>query len=749
MKKKRNIQLRLFRWLALIVSLVGTLYFTQSALLYTNAPIKAALKTELGPGGVKTIKTAKPVEGMVNQWDITVRVEGRNQFPPPATDIVLIIDTSGSMEENDRMIKAKSAAEKFVNMILHKDYVNRIALVTYNSDVTNYTFQEAGWTGQFVDYAHKNLLIDKIKELEPVYNGGTFTQAGIKSATEVMEKATGVKRNIVLISDGVPTYSYPPTAPYNQLKQMTRFDYPDGAAGYNYYETVKTIPEANFDYSKTYGNGARYRIGAFAPEYEQMPPGSKNRLMANHAHSSIAQATITKNQKMSNGEKLVSDFYTIGVDLDLTSQDDEIMTGNQTLKEIASSEDKCLAATADNLEDILSGIAGEIVGAIKSAHIVDPMGTGFSMEGGVTESQGTLDVKDILGVRTINWNIGALKNPVSNDPDEDVMYAEMTYRVSATNDVLKPKVIDANGFALTNGKTTIVYKDYNDVVQPPETFDVPKVKPIIVSLQKKLFDEVGTEVTDKSESFDFKYGNDQYTSNDNFTLYPTEVKKIVHPWKANQAYSVEEVLKEPEDYETQIEINGQVTAGTKENFKFTLTNDQYTHQQIIVTNKKIAKIKNVFLNIRQAVIDPNEGLVIPSKGYFTSTIDASGQISNIVSQSSTKDTAAEITQSLFSNYQIHLKREETKVAISDLIPEYYTFLGYIVTSTNEDLGKKHISSNSSELVDQNKVELDYQVNEEYWVTMFIKPKLGTKTNGVPEESPRPYSWSYKVNQFGK
>lgn len=745
--RKNRTKLRLLRWLMVITSLIGLVYFAQSAVLTTNAPIKAALKTDLEAGEIKLSKTAKPVEGMVNQWDITVRIEGRNQFPPPPTDIVLVIDTSASMKENDRMIKAKLAAEKFVNLVLHKGYVNRIALVTYNSDVTNYTFNEAGWSDQFVDYDHKGLLIDKIKELDYVDGGGTFTQAGIRSATEVMEKATGEKRKVVLISDGVPTFSYPPTAPYNQLSDMTLFDYPSGASGYSYYESVKTIPEANFDYSKRYGNGVRYRIGAFAPEYEAMPTGSKNRLIANHAHSAIAQATITKNKKRSTGESLVTDFYTIGVDLDLTSGDDEIITGNNTLKEIASSEDKCFAATADNLDDILSEIAGEIVGAIKSAFVVDPMGTGFSLEGSVTESQGDIEIKNVLGIPTINWNVGTFKNPVSNAVDEEVMYAEITYRVSATNDVLQPNVIDASGLAPTNGRTTIVYKDFKDEVKSAE-FQVPKVEPIIVSLQKKVMDDKGNEITDKSDSFEFKYGEDQYTGSDTFTLFPTEVKKIVHPWKADQEYSIEELLKPTQEYETQIEINGQLTTGTKANFNFTLASNRYTHQQIVVTNTRVAKVKQKYLNIRQTVIDPNEDLVIPSKGYYTAFFKDSDQVWNMVSQSTTKDAPAEISQALFTKYELMVKKEETILTISDLIPEYYTFLGYIATPTDNELGAIHNSSNAAALIELNKAELDYQLNDEYWVTMFITPKLGTNAAGETEESPRPYSWSYKVNQFG-
>ncbi|MGM0218430.1 vWA domain-containing protein [Enterococcus sp. AZ126] len=745
MKKKKKGQLIFFKWFMLIFCLIGSVYAAQSSLSYTNAPVKAAKKTELQPGQIELSKTAEPVAGMVNQWDITLRIEGRNQFPPPPTDIVLIIDTSGSMKDNDRMIKAKTAAEKFVNMVLRKEYDNRIALITYSSEVTNYTFNDSGWSEQFVDAAHKGLLTDKIKELEPIVNGGTFTQAGIKSATEVMAKATGKKRNIVLISDGVPTYSYPPTEPYNQLIGMDKFDYRQD--DYTYYESVKTIPKEKFNYNKTYGNGARYRIGAFAPEYEQMPANSKNRLMANHAHSAIAEATIAKNEKMSNGEYVVTDFYTIGVDMDSTSQDDEVVTGNQTMKEIATSEDKSFAATADNLEDILSGIAGEIVGAIKSGFVVDPMGLGFEMEGEVDATQGTTEIKEVLGRPTINWNVGTLKTPVSSEPDEDVMFAEIKYRVNAVNDILQPNIIDSNGLAATNGKTTIVYKDYNDQVKQTE-FIVPKVKPIIVSLQKKLHNEKGEEIDDRTELFDFNYGKDQYTTNDHFSLYSNEVKKIVHPWKANQDYAVEEVLKANQEYETTIEINGLSTTGIKSNFKFAPTAAAYAHQQIIVTNKKIPETKKIILNIRQSVLKPNSELVVPSKGFYRSVIDETQQNINLISESTTKDSATDVSQELFTKYEITLAKQQKQLKIKDLIPEYYTFFGYIATTTNSDLNVTHLSSNTSALVKNNEALLDYQKDNEYWVTMFITPYIGEDSDGEPVVSPRPYSWDYKVNQFG-
>ncbi|OEG17664.1 hypothetical protein BCR22_12725 [Enterococcus plantarum] len=751
MREKRRF--KFLRWLMIVFCLIGSIYATQSAMLDTNGPVKAAKKTELLPGEINLSKKAEPVAGMVNQWDITLRVEGRNQFPPAPTDIVLIIDTSWSMNENDRMNKAKLAAEKFVNMVLREDYINRIALITYNTDITNYTFNESGWSGRFVDAEHKGLLIDKIKELKPVENGGTFTQSAIKTATEVMRQATGEKRNVVLVSDGVPTYSYPPTAPYNQLAGMEKFDYLQN--GYDYYETVKTIPKDNFNYdyrnkegNNYFGNGAKYRIGGFAPEFEAMPSGSKNRLMVNHAHSAIAEATIAKNEKRAVGDDLLTDFYTIGVDMDSTSQDDEVVTGNQTMKEIASSDDKSFAATADNLDDILSGIAGEIVGAIKSGFVVDPMGQGFEIQGNVDATQGTTEIKEVNGRQTINWTVGPLKTPVSSEPDENVMFAEITYRVNANNRVLEPLIIDANGLAKTNGKATIVYKDYNDKVQQKE-FPRPEVRPIIVSLQKKLSNEKNEEIEDPTKAFDFHYGDDQYTTNDYFSLYPNDVKKIVHPWKADQDYFVEEILKNEQEYETTVDINGLKTENTKANFKFAADVSSYAHQQIVVTNKKISETKTIILNIRQSVLKPNSELVIPSKAFYRSLIiGETQQQMNLISGSSTKDTKTEVSEALFTKYNIVLAREQKQLKIIDLVPEYYNFFGYIATTTNLNLNTTHLSSNTSTLIKNNEADLDVQTNSEYWVTMFITPELGSDSSGEHSISPRPYSWDYKVNQFG-
>ncbi|MDI9518793.1 MAG: hypothetical protein QM266_05635 [Bacillota bacterium] len=47
------------------------------------------------PGEVMLFKQAEQVPGTVNLWKVTLRIEGKDK--PKKSDIILVIDTSGSM----------------------------------------------------------------------------------------------------------------------------------------------------------------------------------------------------------------------------------------------------------------------------------------------------------------------------------------------------------------------------------------------------------------------------------------------------------------------------------------------------------------------------------------------------------------------------------------------------------------------------------------------------------------------------
>lgn len=152
-------------------------------------------------GEVLLFKEAKPVEGKVNTWDLTLRIESKDA--KTNTSIVLVIDRSGSMREQDRLVNTKVAAKNFVDSILSKEGANtKIGLVSYASK----HFGGVPITKESDLTTDAKLLKTKIDGLKP--KGGTNTQAGIRMAQEMLDADKKAdKKYIVLLSDGEPTVS--------------------------------------------------------------------------------------------------------------------------------------------------------------------------------------------------------------------------------------------------------------------------------------------------------------------------------------------------------------------------------------------------------------------------------------------------------------------------------------------------------------------------------------------------------------
>lgn len=213
-------------------------------------------------------KDAKPVEGKVNMWDITLRIEGRDD--ETSSDIVLVVDRSGSMNKDasgggSRMDAAKSAAIKFADTLLADESVKtRIAVVSYSSSVT-------------VDQAltdDREAIVNAINALEA--QGGTLTQAGVRQGSALLENSDADMQNMVLLSDGEPTYSY-------NFKNKNQYWIPYG----EHFESSTEIPESEFVYSESKGDGDHLRI-----LFDTTEDGTEYYI--NHGNSTIAEAGFAK-----------------------------------------------------------------------------------------------------------------------------------------------------------------------------------------------------------------------------------------------------------------------------------------------------------------------------------------------------------------------------------------------------------------------------------------------------------------------
>ncbi|HZJ99212.1 MAG TPA: vWA domain-containing protein, partial [Tissierellaceae bacterium] len=299
----------------------------------------------------------------------------------------------------------------------------RIAVVSFASGVTeNIGFQ---------DSSGKASLISAINGLNAT--GGTFIQAGIKKASALLDGSSASKKNIVLLGDGAATYSYKIDNPGDYLEYWKTEWFTE------YHRTTSAVPENEFNYSNTVGNGTsdhtRFALGKYY----------------RHGASSIAEAGFAKAKGY--------EIYTVALDAGIE--------GDWTLDGIADSGN---AYTVDinnleNLTPIFQTIAGSISYAATNATITDPMGPMFSIPGidatnyasKIHVNRGTLSWDNIT--ETITWHLSTISegNP-----------ATMWYIVEIDNSAVSEQVYPTNEHT---------YVDYTNALDDSarKTFPEPEV----------------------------------------------------------------------------------------------------------------------------------------------------------------------------------------------------------------------------------------------------------------------------------
>lgn len=404
------------------------------------------------PGSIKLDKDAAAVENETNLWEITLGIQGK-KFETKS-DVVLVIDNSNSMYENDRMVQTKAAANAFVDALLTQDSATRIAVVVFNLTVKQ--------TG-FYDYSNKEELKAYINAVsQNNEDGGTFTQRGIKTARDLLKSSasTGLNKNIVLLSDGDPTASYRVTG----TATGTCF------LGFHNAECDESTVKVNgCYYNMQEGNGKSADDGAIDLSLTCEHGKTKNKTYAiSHSYATIWEAQQAANDGMT--------VFSIALQAGTT--------GENVLRACATNPATGFYAIAstDNVEETLTtaftSIAGSIAIAARNGVVNDPMGehVKLSFSGAAPDittdkavydaghadiyiSQGTATYD--AATRAISWTVGSVRegdNPI------------MMYKVGilegyspATGDVLD-----------TNKRTTFSYINYLGDGTVGE-FPIPKV----------------------------------------------------------------------------------------------------------------------------------------------------------------------------------------------------------------------------------------------------------------------------------
>lgn len=412
------------------------------------------------PGSIKLDKDAAAVEGKENLWEVTLGIQGKNF--ETTSDVVLVIDCSGSMK-GTKLTNTRKAAKAFGQKLLADGSSTRIAIVTFIDTAAAYN------NGHFYD-ATELSAFEAAVDAATYANGGTNQQAGIHKAQELLNTSSAGLKNIVILSDGDATYSYPFVGG-NATIDCGQFlsHWFSGNPKVTSWPTVATP-----DYSTVIGTGKSFDLdgniiwnctckhnettqelyGAFYYDASGNLVCSNGSMASDNGVATIWEA----NQAKAAGTTIYSVALQAGTN------------GENTLKACATNptKDYFAIASSDNVEEKLTKafqtIAGSIAIAARQGVVNDPMGEhvklNFSGEAPVITTDldvytaGNADVYISQGTatydaenRAISWTVGNVRegdNPI------------MKYKVGILDDYNPStgEVLD------TNKRTTFSYINY-------------------------------------------------------------------------------------------------------------------------------------------------------------------------------------------------------------------------------------------------------------------------------------------------
>ena len=392
--------------------------------------------------GVTVSKTAERTGENAYNITLSVTIPPSVTTPGQGADVVLVIDSSGSMDDG-KMWAARISAKQFADALLKEEGV-RVAIVDYD---------------KYADAACRltSNILTVYNAIDGIWaGGGTNIQAGLHVARGLLEDSEASNKVIVLLSDGDPTFSYPVkgTADWRgcSIGGLSGGHYWTGYATNINFPT--TITENDFDYSETVGNGKNYSYGVAAElevtcEHNQTKTVWYNgdlRPYKNNGAPAIAEAGFAKADNC--------EIYSLY--LGNPSQN-----AIDTMSGIATDKDHYMKADNDSLDDLMDEIADDVINTTAGS-VIDPMGENIILG----------DVNGLAGVVPADDNSSLIWTPQESQgtKNED---GSVTYTVTYPITVDTTAEGFEGGWLPANGKTTFTYK-VNGADKTAE-FNVPNV----------------------------------------------------------------------------------------------------------------------------------------------------------------------------------------------------------------------------------------------------------------------------------
>ena len=430
-------------------------------------------KTSENTTGPKLEKSAQWVDEKAGIAMITIKVTGEQPTETTKkTDIVLVIDRSLSMTQNDRewLKNAKKAAKAFAKKVLTGDPNVRIAVVAYAAKTIN------DW-----DFSSKLATVEQHIDDINTNNGnwhGTNIQAGIHSARERFKKSDkDADKFMIVLADGAPNcrfgiYSASETWRLTS-KQAADYhiktDYREG--GKQYFPNLYTANSTTFSYNNS--------------DIMDEDSGYCYTATVSEAYAAKATDGIT--------------CYAIGYGIAPGSS-----LINALMYSISSTDAGFVNAGTDvnAITKVFSDIATDIQYKAHDVTLTDTMGAGFTYLANETYPSNPV-VTPSADNKTVIWNVA---DKLGDETKTLTFYVQYD----------KQNLTDAETLP-TNTSASLSYKDNKGNAQTPITVDSPAIENLAFTVT--YLDETGTELTDAP------YTETRYWYGDTVTLAPAPTKE--------------------------------------------------------------------------------------------------------------------------------------------------------------------------------------------------------------------------------
>ena len=413
------------------------------------AQTAVSTKTSENTTGPKLEKSAQWVDEKAGIAEITIKVTGEQPTETTKkTDIVLVIDRSLSMTQNDRdwLKNAKKAAKAFAKKVLTGDPNVRIAVVAYAAKTIN------DW-----DFSSKLATVENNIDAINTNNGnwhGTNIQAGIHSARERLKKSDkDADKFMIVLADGAPNcrfgiYSASETWRLTS-KQAADYhiktDYREG--GKQYFPNLYTANSTTFSYDNS--------------DIMDEDSGYCYTATVSEAYAAKATDGIT--------------CYAIGYGI---PQGSSLI--NTLMYSISSTDAGFVNAGTDvnAITKVFSDIATDIQYKAHDVTLTDTMGAGFTYLANETYPSNPV-VTPSADNKTVTWNVADKLGDETKTLTFYVQYDKQNLTDAAT--------------LPTNTSASLSYNDNKGNEQTPITVDSPAIENLAFTVT--YLDETGEELT--------------------------------------------------------------------------------------------------------------------------------------------------------------------------------------------------------------------------------------------------------------